>query len=123
MTYSASELDNAYRDGQTEAAMIRDASGARDPELWYVTADGQAHDADGIKNTKRARTEAIMPTPTNQLIIALQKELKDLRKQQESLKSGEIDKEKREARTQTINTRIQTIQMEISSYLATMNKK
>ena len=122
-TYSASELDNAYRDGQTEAAMIRDASGARDPELWYVTADGQAHDADGIKNTKRARTEAIMPTPTNQLIIALQKELKDLRKQQESLKSGEIDKEKREARTQTINTRIQTIQMEISSYLATMNKK
>lgn len=122
-TYSARELDNAYRDGQKEAAMIRDAGGARDPELWSVTADGQAHDADGIKNTRRAKTEAIMPTSTNKPIIALQRELKDLRKQLGSLKSGEMDKAQEENLTQKLNTRIQTIQLEISSYLETMGKE
>ena len=122
-TYSASDLDNAYRDGQKESTMIHAAHGARNPSLWYVTDDGQVHDADGIKNTKRARTEAIMPTSSNQPIIALQKELKELRKQLESLKSGETDQSQGKAQEQTLNTRIQTIQLQISSYLKNINRK
>ena len=103
--------------------MIHDAPSARNPSFWYVTDKGQAQDADGIKNTKRARTEAIMPTSSNQPIIALQKELKNLRKQLESLKSGEMDKSQGKAQEQTLNIRIQTIQLQISSYLETISKK
>ena len=121
-TYSASDLDNAYRDGQKEATMIHSAASARAASIWFVTDDGQAYDVDGIKNTKRARTEAIMPTSSNQPIIALQRELKNLRKQLESLKSGETDKSQGKAQEQTLNIRIQTIQLQISSYLETMNK-
>ena len=122
-TYSASDLGNAYSNGQKEATMIHDAPSARNPSFWYVTDKGQAQDADGIKNTKRARTEAIMPTSSNQPIIALQKELKNLRKQLESLKSGETDQSQGKAQEQTLNTRIQTIQLQISSYLKTISKK
>ena len=122
-SYSTNDLDNAYREGQKEATMIHDAPAARDPEIWFVTDKDQVQDADGIKNTKRARTEAIMPTSNNQPIIALQRELKGLRKQLESLKSEAIDKEQRDAQTQTLNTRIQTIQLQISSYLETIDKK
>ena len=121
-TYSARELDNAYRDGQEEGTMICDAGGARDPELWVETDDGQVYDADGIKNTKRARTEAIIPTSTNGPIVALQKELKDLRKQLESLKSGGMNKSQK-ALAQKLNDRIKTIQIEISSYLKIMDNK
>lgn len=122
-TYSAGELDNAYRDGQKEATMIHSAASARATSIWFVADDGRTYDADGIKNTKRARTEAIMPTSSNQPIITLQKELKDLRKQLEALKSGETDKAQGEAKAQILNIRIQTIQLQISSYLETMNKK
>ena len=122
-TYSASDLDNAYRDGQKEATMIHSAASARAASIWFVTDDGQAYDVDGIKNTKRARTEAIMPTSSNQPIITLQKELKDLRKQLESLKSGETDQSQGKAQEQTLNTRIQTIQLQISSYLKNVNRK
>ena len=102
--------------------MIHSAASARAASIWFVTDDGQAYDVDGIKNTKRARTEAIMPTSSNQPIIALQRELKNLRKQLESLKSGETDKSQGKAQEQTLNIRIQTIQLQISSYLETMNK-
>lgn len=122
-TYSAGELDNAYRDGQKEATMIHESHAARNPSLWHVTDKGQVQDADGIKNTKRARTEAITPTSSNQPIITLQKELNNLRKQLESLKSGETEKTQEKAQEQTLTTRIQTIQLQISSYLKTMNKK
>ena len=103
--------------------MIHESHAARNPSLWHVTDKGQVQDADGIKNTKRARTEAITPTSSNQPIITLQKELNNLRKQLESLKSGETEKTQEKAQEQTLTTRIQTIQLQISSYLKTMNKK
>lgn len=125
-TYSAGNLAQALRDGKKEADIIHGAASDREPRNWYVTADGQVEDADGIQNTKQARTETVFPAGSalaGGQIDTLQQELKDLRKQLESLKSSNMVDDQKESMIKNIKNRMQTIKQEINSFMENATKK